>query len=167
MILDIVVISLILDSIVFAIPFLFLRMLRLEPFPNGFSVTVCIFYMFVLSVVFKQLGAYTSNAGGLGPALLSYFFLRSNSPIINFSRAKVSNSSPKKEKTENKHEPYKRQFVKEEPLPAGTVIKPDGTPCEISNLKNGSGFVVNYNRDSSEHSRTYYKDGQFVRKEFS
>tara|TARA_B100000676_G_C17853031_1_gene719205 strand:+ start:318 stop:842 length:525 start_codon:yes stop_codon:yes gene_type:complete len=40
--------------------------------------------------------------------------------------------------------------------------KPNGEKCPVTNLKDGNGVVVSYNKDGTESSRTAYKDGERV-----
>ena len=42
------------------------------------------------------------------------------------------------------------------------VWKPNGEKCPVTNLKDGNGFLVYYNEDGTEDSRTTYKDGELV-----
>ncbi len=46
-----------------------------------------------------------------------------------------------------------------------TVVgwKPNGEKCPVTNVKDGSGVVVNYNADGTEQNRATVKDGELVR----
>lgn len=54
----------------------------------------------------------------------------------------------------------KEYNFKEGKLISCEVWKPNGEKCPASNIVNGNGKIVNYNKNGSEHSRTEIEDGE-------
>jgi hypothetical protein len=59
----------------------------------------------------------------------------------------------------------KQKVYEDGKLMSAVVWKPNGDKCPVTNLKDGNGILVEYNRNGTEKSHSKYKEGRHVKTE--